>query len=191
MKSSLIKITKTAVALIAIVAAGGLLVGAFHSETATAQLTTMSQICSNATLLGDYAFRISGETFLPGTNTIDKYTDGVAMTHFNGMGGLTQEDWIVRNGVSDPPPTTGFHGNESGTYTVHSDCTGNFTINFPIPRAVLLGPWSRRSLFWEKMAGSFIRSCIVPPRRTRPSRSLRISTATRRSSEQRLRQKMK
>jgi hypothetical protein len=93
----------------------------------------MSQICSNATLLGDYAFRISGETFLPGTNTIDKYTDGVAMTHFNGMGGLTQEDWIVRNGVSDPPPTTGFHGNESGTYTVHSDCTGNFTINFPIP----------------------------------------------------------
>jgi hypothetical protein len=69
MKSSLIKITKAAVALIAFVAAGGLLVGAFHSETATAQNTTMSQICSNATLRGDYAFRISGEIFVPGKLT--------------------------------------------------------------------------------------------------------------------------
>jgi hypothetical protein len=133
MLSSLIKITKTAVALIAIVAAGGLLAGAFHSETATAQNMTMSQICSNATLRGDYAFRISGETFVPGSNTIDKYTDGVAMTTFDGMGGLTQEDWIMRNGVSDPPPTPGFHGNETGTYTVNADCTGHAEIDFPIP----------------------------------------------------------
>jgi hypothetical protein len=133
MKSSLIKITKTAVALIAIVAAGGLLVGAFHSETATAQIATMSQICSNATLRGAYAFRISGEVFVPGTSTIAVYNDGVAMTTFNGMGGLTQEDWIVRNGVSDPPPTQGLHGNENGTYTVNADCTGSAQINFPIP----------------------------------------------------------
>jgi hypothetical protein len=133
MKSLLNRIIKTVVALIAIVAAGGLLVGAFHSETATAQITAMSQICSNATLLGAYAFRISGEIFVPGTNTIAMYRDGVAMTHFNGMGGLTQEDWLVGNGVSDPPPTPGFHGNETGTYTVNSDCTGNATINFPIP----------------------------------------------------------
>ena len=134
MKSSLIKITKTVVALIAIVAAGGLLVGAFHSETATAQNTNPSwSQCSNATLEGAYAFRISGETFLPGTNTIDKYTDGVAMTTFDGNGGLTQEDWIVRNGVSDPPPTPGFHGNETGTYTVNPNCTGHAEIDFPTP----------------------------------------------------------
>jgi hypothetical protein len=133
MKSSLIKITKTVVALIAFVAAGGLLVGAFHSETATAQNTTMSQVCSNATLIGTYAFRISGEVFVPGTNTIAVYNDGVAMTTFDGMGGLTQKDWIVRNGVSDPPPTEGLHGNEHGTYTVNADCTGNAQINFPIP----------------------------------------------------------
>jgi hypothetical protein len=133
MKSSLIKITKAVVALIAFVAAGGLLVGAFHSEIATAQITTMSQVCSNATLIGKYAFRVSGETFVPGSNTIAKYTDGVAITHFDGMGGLTQEDWIVRNGVSDPPPTAGFHGNEHGTYTVNADCTGHAEIDFPIP----------------------------------------------------------
>jgi hypothetical protein len=55
MKSSLIKITKTAVALIAIVAAGGLLAGAFHSETATAQNMQSYPIasqCSDATLEG-------------------------------------------------------------------------------------------------------------------------------------------
>jgi hypothetical protein len=133
MKTSLIKITKSVVALIAFVAAGGLLVGAFHSETATAQNRTMSRICSNATLLGDYAFRISGEIFVPQTNTIAVYRDGVAMTTFDGMGGLTQVDWLVGNGVSDPPPTPGFHGNETGTYTVNPDCTGNAEIDFPIP----------------------------------------------------------
>jgi hypothetical protein len=132
-KSPLNKITKTAVALIAIVAAGGLLFGAFHSETATAQITTMSQICSNATLRGAYAFRVSGKVFVPGTSTIAVYNDGVAMTTFNGMGGLTQEDWIMRNGVSDPPPTPGFHDNETGTYTVNADCTGHAEIDFPIP----------------------------------------------------------
>jgi hypothetical protein len=136
MKSSLIKITKTAVALIAIVAAGGLLAGAFHSETATAQNMKSSlsaSQCSNTTLEGAYAFRISGEMFVPGTNTIAVYNDGVAMTTFDGMGGLTQEDWIMRNGVSDPPPTPGFHDNETGSYTVNADCTGNAEIDFPIP----------------------------------------------------------
>jgi hypothetical protein len=133
MKSSLIKITKTVVALIAIVAAGGLLVGAFHSETAIAQNMTMFQICSNATLRGDYAFRISGEIFVPGTNTIAVYRDGVAMTTFDGMGGLTQVDWLVGNGVSDLPPTPGFHDNENGSYTVNADCTGHAEIDFPIP----------------------------------------------------------
>jgi hypothetical protein len=130
MKSSLIKITKTAVALIAIVAAGGLLVGTFHSETATAQDTTMSEICSNATLRGDYAFRVSGEIFSSGS-TIAVYRDGVAMTHFDGMGGLHQQDWIMGNGTENPPSGV-FPGSETGTYTVNPDCTGDATIGSPI-----------------------------------------------------------
>jgi hypothetical protein len=136
MKSSLIKITKTAVALIAFVAAGGLLVGAFHGETAIAQNMKSSSgasECSDATLEGAYAFRISGEIFVPGTNTIAVYRDGVAMTTFDGIGGLTQVDWLVGNGVSDPPPTPGFHDNENGSYTVNADCTGHAEIDFPIP----------------------------------------------------------
>jgi len=138
MKSSLIKITKTAVAQIAIVAAGGLLVGAFHSETASAQNTTMSQVCSNATLLGDYAFRVSGEIFYLGTGdptpavksnpiAIWMYRDGVAMTHFDGMGNLSQRDWIMGNGTENPPSGI-FPGSETGTYTVNADCTGDATI---------------------------------------------------------------
>jgi hypothetical protein len=140
MKRSLIKIIKTAVALIAIVAAGGLLVGAFHSETAIAQNMRVSLThCSNATLKDAYAFRISGEIFVPGSNTIAVYRDGVAMTTFDGNGALTQVDWLMGNGVSDPPPTPGFHDNETGSYTVNADCTGNAEIDFPIPPAVLPG----------------------------------------------------
>jgi hypothetical protein len=143
MKSSLIKITKSVVALIAFVAAGGLLVGAFHSGTASANVPPPFQTqCSNATLQGAYAFRVSGEVFVPGTSTIAVYRDGVAMTTFDGMGGLTQVDWLMGNGVADPePPATensyGFHDNETGTYTVNADCTGNAEIDFKSTGAVI------------------------------------------------------
>jgi hypothetical protein len=46
--------------------------------------------CSNQTLQGDYAFRVSGEVFTP-AGVVNR--DGVAMTHFNGQGGLSQVDW--------------------------------------------------------------------------------------------------
>ena len=136
MKTSLIGITKTAVALITIVAAGGLLAGTFRSETAIAQnLSPSTSQCSNATLEGAYAFRISGEVFVQGSNTIAVYNDGVAMTTFDGMGGLTQVDWVMRNGLADSQHENqyGFHDQESGTYTVNPDCTGNAEIDFPIP----------------------------------------------------------
>lgn len=88
--------------------------------------------CSNHTLHGDYAFRISGEVFTP-TGIVNR--DGVAMTHFDGNGGLTQVDWVMANGSVVPGPTNsyGFHDGETGSYTVNSDCTGNAQINFPIP----------------------------------------------------------
>jgi hypothetical protein len=139
MKSSLIKITKAAVALIAIVAAGGLLAGAFHSETASAQNAGNQPppfVCNNAALDGDYAFRVSGETFVAsGSTTIAQYRDGVAMTHFDGNGGLDQVDFIMVNG-KQIPPTGSFNEESGGTYKVNpvtlndgsSACTGTFTI---------------------------------------------------------------
>lgn len=92
--------------------------------------------CSNATLKGDYAFTVSGQIFLASGQVVQR--QGIAMTHFDGDGNLSQEDFVL----SDPnapkpagvPPTdqsNGFHNDENGTYTVNKDCTGTFTIIFP------------------------------------------------------------
>jgi hypothetical protein len=76
-------------------------------------------VCSNRTLRGNYGFDVSAQFFL-GT------LRGVAMTHFDGKGGLTQVDHIVIDGV--PPTTEWLHG--VGTYAVNSNCTGAATITF-------------------------------------------------------------
>jgi hypothetical protein len=93
---------------------------------------TPTAVCSNATLNGDYAFRVSGEIFTP-AGVVNR--DGVAMTSFDGKGGLSQVDWVVANGVpvAGPSNSYGFHDNENGSYHVHPDCTGDAQINFPIP----------------------------------------------------------
>lgn len=92
--------------------------------------------CSNTTLRGDYAFTISGQIFIPNGPVIQR--EGIAMTHFDGVGDLTQVDVVLSSpnagpapGTSPVDPVTGFHTQETGTYIVHSDCTGTFTINFP------------------------------------------------------------
>lgn len=101
--------------------------------------------CSNATLVGDYAFTISGQIFVPNGPTIQR--EGIAMTHFDGTGNLSQVDFVLSspNAVAPPgfslptDPVTGFHVQEKGTYVVYSDCTGTFTINFP-PATSSVGP---------------------------------------------------
>jgi hypothetical protein len=114
--------------------------------------------CSEATLNGDYAFRISGEIFVPDltktppvpTTAIMAYRDGVAMTHFDGKGTLKQVDFVMGNGVppslqmpapdpADIDPNTHFSTGEWGTYQVFSDCTGTATINFPAPKGMEKG----------------------------------------------------
>jgi len=50
---------------------------------------------------------------------------GVAMTHFDGAGKLTQVDHVVVNGM---PPAINWRPG-TGTYTVNSDCTGTAQIN--------------------------------------------------------------
>ena len=90
--------------------------------------------CTNATLSGDYAFRLSGQMLPPNAAPVSR--DGVAMTHFDGNGGLTQVDFVMSNGVElpgVPDPITGFHIKESGWYHVNSDCTGSAEIHFPAP----------------------------------------------------------
>ena len=88
--------------------------------------------CSNETIHGTYAFRVSGEVFTQ-SGIISR--DGVAMTHFDGINGLKQVDYVMANGsvVAGPTNAYGFHDMETGTYTVNADCTGNAQINFPTP----------------------------------------------------------
>lgn len=92
--------------------------------------------CTNSTLKGDYAFTVSGQIFLPTGTVIQR--QGIAMTHFDGAGTLSQVDLVLSSpnappppGVSPTDPVTGFHNNETGPYTVYQDCTGTFTLNFP------------------------------------------------------------
>lgn len=107
------------------------------SSAARAQ-STDNDGCSNATLRGDYAFTVQGETLgLAGTppQYLSTYipVNGVAMTSFDGNGNLTQVDFVMKNGIQRPgipDPVTGFDIDETGTYTVYSDCTGTFTVDF-------------------------------------------------------------
>jgi len=102
--------------------------------------------CSNATLFGDYAFTLHGESLgvlVPQTGAPPSLVpfasplpaDGVAMTHFDGVGGLTQVDFVMRRGTSAATPGTpltanGFRSGETGSYEVSPDCTGTFKIKF-------------------------------------------------------------
>jgi hypothetical protein len=91
--------------------------------------------CSDATLYGEYAFTVSGQIFLPTGASILR--EGVSLTHFDGAGHLTQVDMVLSSPnatvVPGAPvdPVTGFHDQETGTYTVHADCTGTFSVVFP------------------------------------------------------------
>jgi len=108
----------------------------FSLATQSMAQSTDNDSCNNATLRGDYAFTISGQIFIPSGPVIQR--EGIAMTHFDGAGGLSQVDVVLSSPNAAPPPgasptdpVTGFHTQETGTYLVHTDCTGTFTINFP------------------------------------------------------------
>ena len=92
--------------------------------------------CSNATLKGDYGFTISG--FHPNPDGTTSPLKGVAITHFDGAGNLTQRDFVVTAGVpnrANGDSQTGFHfsAGETGTYTVNADCTGTAEIDLNVP----------------------------------------------------------
>ncbi|MGH9542432.1 MAG: hypothetical protein ACRD2H_11180 [Terriglobales bacterium] len=89
--------------------------------------------CSEASLHGDYAFEIHGKILIPNA---PQWRDGVALTNFDGRGHLTQEDFLLSNGVPVPGVPdfdTGFHTAETGTYHVNGNCTGEMEIDFPPP----------------------------------------------------------
>ena len=75
--------------------------------------------CSNAVLKGEYAFGVTTYSPVPGV------VAGIKV--FDGNGNLTQRDYIGDSSPAEFAPK----GQETGTYTVNSDCTGTATINYP------------------------------------------------------------
>lgn len=112
---------------------------AFCLSTAAFGQSSDNDGCTNATLNGDYAFRVSGVILPPvppATPQPEISRDGVAMTSFDGAGHLTQVDFVTSAGspMGGPAdPLTGFHVGETGSYTVFPDCTGKAEIHFPTP----------------------------------------------------------
>jgi hypothetical protein len=93
-----------------------------EAEVADADsVSTSHGDCSDRTLRGDYAFAIDGTIVTPSGPLLVR---GVAMTHFDGHGNLSQVDVVTLNGVASGPdwrPAT-------GTYEINPDCTGTAQI---------------------------------------------------------------
>jgi len=103
----------------------GTLVAAVMALTLTGVTRAQAGTCSNRSLRGHYGFTITGQLGqAPGLLPLE----GLALTHYDGEGGLSQADFTVLNGVPFAPD---FVEGETGTYTVNADCTGTATINFP------------------------------------------------------------
>jgi len=108
--------------LVNVLALALLMLGALESGYAQSESLA---VCNNRLIAGNYGFTIQGNK-LGGQGPTGPQV-GVAMTEFDGRGGLTQIDTVTVNGEVVADFT---HTPATGTYTVNSDCTGTFTINF-------------------------------------------------------------
>jgi hypothetical protein len=84
-----------------------------------------SASCNNKLIAGSYGFTVQG-TKLGGAGPVGPQV-GVAMAQFDGNGNFSQIDTVTIDGTVVADFT---HTPATGTYTVNSDCTGAFTINF-------------------------------------------------------------
>jgi len=103
-------------------------------------------LCSNATLKGPYGFSGHGEILglLDAiTGALHSYAtpailDDVALVTFDGAGHFSRTDFGSINGLPKGGQTT-FNPDQSGRYTVNSDCTGTMHIVYsagPVPAGV-------------------------------------------------------
>lgn len=89
-----------------------------------AQGSAFETVCTNATLEGDYGFIVTGMRPSAPGGPVEMIV-GVALTHFDGNGNLTQTDNIHGSisGLATPNrPGT-------GSYTINSDCTGTMKLS--------------------------------------------------------------
>jgi hypothetical protein len=84
-----------------------------------------TKACDNKLIAGHYGFTLQG-TKLAGPAPTGPQV-GIAMTDFDGEGAFHQIDTVTIDGEVASDFT---HTPADGTYTVNSDCTGTFTIDF-------------------------------------------------------------
>jgi hypothetical protein len=133
--------------------------------------------CTNATIIGDYAFTITGQILAP-TAAVGPVT-GVALSHFDGetnaegRGLMTQVDHVVHNGAV--PAEEWRPG--SGPYQVNPDCTGWMTIT-PEPTIPSDGGAELTLYFVIGDNGNTIHTVVSQPK-TSPLAANITSSATR------------
>ena len=103
-------------------------------------------LCSNATLRGPFSFIGHGEilglkksadgTFHP--YAAPSILDDVALVTFDGRGNFSRTDFGVIGGLPKGGQIT-FNPNQSGAYTVNSDCTGTMKVVYTAGGAVPAG----------------------------------------------------
>ncbi|HUI55096.1 MAG TPA: hypothetical protein VLY04_09000 [Bryobacteraceae bacterium] len=98
------------------------------AAAAWAQDEPFQTVCSNATLEGDYGFIVTGtRPSAPTPGAAVETVVGVALTHFDGNGNLTQTDNIHGSitGLAAP------NRQGTGTYVINADCTGTMKLSNP------------------------------------------------------------
>jgi hypothetical protein len=141
--------------------------------------------CSNATLRGNYGFTILGDQ--PNPDGTTSPVVGIAITHFDGAGKLTQKDFAVTGGLPSPAngnAATGFHfaSGETGTYSVNPDCTGSAEIDLNAPAPPGLSRGVIKLMFIVPTNGATIHTVvseITPPFATAPLLNTTRSDASR------------
>jgi hypothetical protein len=95
--------------------------------------------CTTATVKGTYGVKVHGEALgiLAGTPPVlyryatPNLIDGVALARFDGAGSGTQIDYSMINGTVRPgSPPDSFQDNETLSYHVNADCTGELQLDF-------------------------------------------------------------
>ena len=124
--------------------------GSFLKEAAAAAIVLLSlsgvaqaqnHACTTASLKGPYGVKVHGEALgiLTGTapsQVLHRYAtpnliDGVALATFDGAATGTQIDYAMLNGTVRPgSPPDSFQDNETLTYNVIADCTGDLRLDF-------------------------------------------------------------
>jgi hypothetical protein len=94
---------------------------------ARAQSLPTSRFCNDLLIRGAYGFTVEGNKLAGPPGTPVGPQEGVAMTNFDGRGGLSQLDAVTVNGILVSDFT---HPVATGSYHVNSDCTGTFTLSF-------------------------------------------------------------